>query len=1094
MPASPRCCSSRWRITTRPSRWPLSIDASIGWRVVSIACSTTCRCASAAPWLELIEEHIKGLAGHFEATSRQLARLDAVDEQLRQLARALEEHVHWSRAQPVGLRDDAIAAMIDTAAERAASRLAAALPAPATPAPEAEGSKRIDTLEALLQDYIGERRRGEEAASSMLHTIEETLIRILDRVDAMEAAGATPYAPTDGNAPGQDGMDAESDRLAEAYASGARILGQKPSQPMLDAADYAPLLARQEKSPEPAAGGLDDATAEAIQTRHEPSAFAMRAKLKAQAAPEAPTSASPATDDTKADTGKRENAKASARARGSWSNLLFGGAMLVLFGIGYLAVDLFVAPGVAPALQQNSVAPTVEGQPATDSTQLKAEQGTADPQPGPQTGKSEAATPSPDDKEEPVQVPVPQPAKRPTRDTLTDDLGQGEPPRHLAAISTQALPGTVLQDIPLAANDGAAPPGIDAMPPPGVGTAALRNAAANGDALAQLEVAARFAEGNGVAQDHKLAFAWYERAAMHGLAPAQFRLAAYYERGVGVAVDAERAKIWYRRAAEQGHVRAMHNLAVLVVGNGKDDADYAAAAHWFQQAADRGLTDSQFNLAVLYAHGRGVAKDLAEAYKWFALAARSGDAGAARKLEEMKAQLELPEREAAEQKARCLAREAGRASRQLRRPVARYWLEPAPRRQRTDAGLAHSAPFCAANLPACLHFLGTWCPYRPRENSRPQGGSPGAGGAIADSPDWPFLAGAGLTTDAIPAGSDLDLMLSCTRRAHAVAMPEASVRRSGQTAWCGMHFYLPVAEMSANVFIFLAMGGAVGFLSGLFGVGGGFLMTPLLIFSGIPPAVAVGTESAQIVASSVSGAFAQWRRKQHRLHDGRGAAGRRHRRLRRSACSWSAVLRRLGLFDFFVAACYVTFLGVIGTLMLIESVNTMRKTRAGDGASARRSGQHNWIHGLPFKMRFQRSKLYISAIPPLADRPVRRPAGGHHGRRRRLHHGAGHDLSAARADQRRGRHLAVPDRVPDRGDDRAACLAEPDRRRGAGRAADGRRRDRCAVRRGGRRAAEGRAAALPAGGAGAAGRPALRLAADRAAVRSLFAQPGVGGA
>ena len=76
-----------------------------------------------------------------------------------------------------------------------------------------------------------------------------------------------------------------------------------------------------------------------------------------------------------------------------------------------------------------------------------------------------------------------------------------------------------------------------------------------------------------------------------------------------------------------------------------------------------------------------------------------------------------------------------------------------------------------------------------------------------------------------------------------------------------MHFYLPVAEMSANIFIFLAMGGAVGFLSGLFGVGGGFLMTPLLIFSGIPPAVAVGTESAQIAASSVSGAFAQWRRR-----------------------------------------------------------------------------------------------------------------------------------------------------------------------------------------------------------------------------------------
>src|ERR1700704_7128624 len=177
-----------------------------------------------------------------------------------------------------------------------------------------------------------------------------------------------------------------------------------------------------------------------------------------------------------------------------------------------------------------------------------------------------------------------------------------------------------------------------------------------------------------------------------------------------------------------------------------------------------------------------------------------------------------------------------------------------------------------------------------------------------------------------------------------------------------MHFYLPVAEMSANILIFLAMGGAVGFLSGLFGVGGGFLMTPLLIFSGIPPAVAVGTESAQITASSVSGAFAQWRRRNIDFTMGAvllagGIVG--------SVFGVQLVgsLRRLGLFDFFVAVCYVTFLGVVGTLMLIESVNTMRKLRGG-AISSRRSGQHLWIHGLPLKLRFQRSKLYISAIPP----------------------------------------------------------------------------------------------------------------------------------
>jgi hypothetical protein len=179
-----------------------------------------------------------------------------------------------------------------------------------------------------------------------------------------------------------------------------------------------------------------------------------------------------------------------------------------------------------------------------------------------------------------------------------------------------------------------------------------------------------------------------------------------------------------------------------------------------------------------------------------------------------------------------------------------------------------------------------------------------------------------------------------------------------------MTFYLPVAEMSANVLVLLAMGAAVGFLSGLFGVGGGFLMTPLLIFSGIPPAVAVGTESAQIAASSVSGAFTQWQRKNVDLLLGLvlltgGIIG--------SAFGVRLVgdLRRLGVFDFFVSICYVTFLGVIGTLMLIESVNAMRRARsAGGTVSARRPGQHNWIHGLPLKLRFQRSKLYISAIPP----------------------------------------------------------------------------------------------------------------------------------
>jgi uncharacterized protein len=147
-------------------------------------------------------------------------------------------------------------------------------------------------------------------------------------------------------------------------------------------------------------------------------------------------------------------------------------------------------------------------------------------------------------------------------------------------------------------------------------------------------------------------------------------------------------------------------------------------------------------------------------------------------------------------------------------------------------------------------------------------------------------------------------------------------------------------------------------------VGGGFLMTPLLIFSGVPSAVAVGTEAAQIVATSVSGALAQWRRRNIDIKLGvvllcGGIVG--------SAIGVQVVkgLRQAGQFELIVSLAYVTFLGIIGTLMLIESINAWRSVKAGRASGGRRPGAHTWVHGLPFKMRFERSRLYISAIPPL---------------------------------------------------------------------------------------------------------------------------------
>lgn len=178
-----------------------------------------------------------------------------------------------------------------------------------------------------------------------------------------------------------------------------------------------------------------------------------------------------------------------------------------------------------------------------------------------------------------------------------------------------------------------------------------------------------------------------------------------------------------------------------------------------------------------------------------------------------------------------------------------------------------------------------------------------------------------------------------------------------------MQIYLPIAELSVNVFLFLSMGAGVGFLSGLFGVGGGFLMTPLLIFTGISPAVAVGTEANQIVASSVSGALAHWRRGNVDFKMGvvliiGGFVG----------SSVGVLLfgffRNLGQVDLVIKLCYVVFLGVIGLVMFVESIGTMRRNGK-RGGKPRKLHQHIWLHGLPFKMRFRRSKLYISALLPL---------------------------------------------------------------------------------------------------------------------------------
>lgn len=178
-----------------------------------------------------------------------------------------------------------------------------------------------------------------------------------------------------------------------------------------------------------------------------------------------------------------------------------------------------------------------------------------------------------------------------------------------------------------------------------------------------------------------------------------------------------------------------------------------------------------------------------------------------------------------------------------------------------------------------------------------------------------------------------------------------------------MQVYLPIAELSLDVFLLLGLGGLIGFLSGLFGVGGGFLMTPLLIFIGVPPAIAVATQSTHVVASSVSGVLAHWKRGNVDVKMGvillcGGFVGST------LGIGLFTVLRSIGQIDLVISLSYVVLLGTLGVMLMLEGARALLRRRS--KVKAGKLHSHNWAHGLPLKTRFRKSRLYISALLPLA--------------------------------------------------------------------------------------------------------------------------------
>ena len=272
-----------------------------------------------------------------------------------------------------------------------------------------------------------------------------------------------------------------------------------------------------------------------------------------------------------------------------------------------------------------------------------------------------------------------------------------------------------------------------------------------------------------------------------------------------------------------------------------------------------------------------------------------------------------------------------------------------------------------------------------------------------------------------------------------------------------MQLYLPIADLPVNILVILGLGVAVGFISGMFGIGGGFLMTPLLIFLGISPAVAVATVPSHIAASSFSSAISYWRRNAIDLPLALmllvgGVLGTI------AGVALFTLLRRLGQLDVTIGLSYVLLLSGVGAMLAAESLRAIIRERQGKPVELRRPGSHTWLHRLPFKLRFKRSRIFISADPDLGDRVhhgLHRLGDGH---RRRIPAGADAGLRVAGADRDGGRHVHRPDAGHHDLGNAAACRDQPSGGCGAGADPHGGRQHRRAVRRAGRPKDAGRTA------------------------------------
>jgi localization factor PodJL len=608
--------------------------------------------------LAQIEHQITDLTGQFDAARAELARLDGLEQQLNGIVEqvsdarlgAFVERLPTAAASVQPRADVELHSVAIAAAEAAAARVATN-----------QRDGRVDDVHAMLSDFVQERRHSDEQTANVLDTLQQAMLRMLDRVDQIEGGPVRQTAPHDPH---------------EMYDTPALAAHVPPAAPD---AYYRPAQS-EAYQPTHAAEPVVDQRVE-MQQSVQRAAMAQREKLKAQAAANVAAAASPATVSPGARSAKPAVKTAPKRLMVSGLALAVviagsAGAMLALMPRDQGLVVAAPAPGGALPSDPKTVA------------------GGQDMKPKPMSASGGATAGA-------VSAPVPvRPigtSAAPMPETVTDDIGQASvapeidrapglnqarsniattavttpgpvkgmliqssPEAALGSAQSAVLDGTQVMKIAATPSDvtgQAADPQAPVaagqtraleLPPATVGPLSLRLAAAQGDASAEFEVASRLAEGKGTDQNIPEAVRWYQRSATKGFAQAQYRLGTFFERGLGMKADPARAKAWYQRAADQGNVKAMHNLAVLAAGRAAESPDYKTAAQWFTQAAGYGLADSQFNLAVLTESGLGVEKDMVQAAMWFTLAARSGDKEAIRRAGLMKSKMDKTDLAAAD--------------------------------------------------------------------------------------------------------------------------------------------------------------------------------------------------------------------------------------------------------------------------------------------------------------------------------------------------------------------------------------------------------------------------------------------------------------